>query len=99
MARLAAWLRQLCIAIDQIGLVIIAGPFFVAGLGKCPSARETISARVGQSAEAGHRWALIAEWLIDRFYALTGLAPLGHCRRAFAAERLGCPIVFQVQGD
>ena len=41
---------------------------------------ETISSAVGRRAVAGKRWALAAEWAIDRLFVLLG-ADAGHCRR------------------
>lgn len=77
--RLALWLLQLLIAIDQLVYVWAAGWTYVwLGRGRCPSADETISSCVGRHAMRERKWALIAEKVIN---ALFWLAP-NHCRRA-----------------
>ena len=79
--RLAEWLRQLLVSIDQLVYVIVAGLLYVLGRGaKCPSADETISSRVGRAALRGKRWGLILERAIDSLFILLGEAP-GHCQR------------------
>ena len=87
--RLVLWFRQLLVSIDQLACVVIAMPFFVLlGHGKCPSADETISSRVGRAARRGRRWGLLAERLIDRLFVLLGEAP-GHCQRNVETAFLG----------
>lgn len=63
------------IALDQFGNVLLGGN----------NPDETISSAVGRKASAGRKWALAAEWLIDRLFVWLGEAP-GHCRRMAEKE-------------
>jgi hypothetical protein len=73
--RLTLWLYQIVISIDQLAHVVCGGPKYLAMGGPCPSADETISSKVGRSAIAGKKWALITEVVINAL-----LGP-NHCRR------------------
>jgi hypothetical protein len=79
--RLAAWLHAWLIALDQLAYVWLAGFKFVSEGGPTPSPYETISSKTGRMAEKGHRWALVAQVLIDGLFRLLG-SPPGHCRRS-----------------
>lgn len=85
-ARGRAWAKQWLIAIDQLAAVALCfAPFVLLGRGRVPNADETISSIVGRWAEAGHRWALACEWLIDRLFTALGDGP-DHCRRSIERD-------------
>ena len=88
--RLARWVRQLLVSIDQLVYVLIAGPIYVVCGGRCPSADETISSRVGRAQMAGQRWGIVLAWAIDRLFTLLGGTP-GHCRRNVETAFLNLP--------
>ena len=79
-SRIALWIRQLLVALDQLAYVMIAGPIYLVWGGPCPSAEETISSRVGRAELAGARWGIVCAWLIDGLFELLGAGP-DHCRR------------------
>jgi hypothetical protein len=78
--RLGRWIMVLLVSIDQLAQVLLAGPKYLIVGGPVPDPDETISSKVGRMAVRGHRWALIAEWLIDGLFELLG-DQAGHCRR------------------
>jgi hypothetical protein len=81
-SRFRPWLKQWAISVDQLALVTLCFVTFVLlGRGSCPDADETISSRVGRNAAGGARWAVIAEWSIDRLFVALGDTP-SHCRRS-----------------
>lgn len=82
--RLLRWLHAIAVAIDQLAYVILAGPYYLVVGGEEPSARETISSKVGREANNGWLWARIAECGIDLLFRLLGSRP-GHCQRAILA--------------
>lgn len=89
-SRLAAWLRQILVSIDQFAQVVIVGLFFVIGLAAtCPSADETISSYVGRAVIRGALWARPVAFLIDGLFFLLGAGP-DHCRRNVETAFLGC---------
>jgi hypothetical protein len=67
------------VALDENAFVWLAGPKYVLLGGERPSPRETISSKVGRSAEAGKRWALIAEQVIN-WLAFRLAGQVNHCR-------------------
>jgi hypothetical protein len=72
-----AWL----IALDQFAYVTLAWPkCWIVG-GPVPSPYETISSKTGRMAAAGHRWARLAQAMIDRLFVCLG-SPPGHCQRS-----------------
>jgi hypothetical protein len=74
-------LLEILVWIDQgIGL-LLSIPFYIIFGAPKPDASFTISAVVGIYAEEGKRWALIAEWFLDRFFYIFE-RKFGHCRRA-----------------
>lgn len=88
-ARLATWLRQLLVSLDQLAQVILVGLFYVLGLtDACPSADETISSYVGRGEIRGARWARLMAAVIDGSFVLLGEEP-GHCRRNVESAFLG----------
>jgi hypothetical protein len=57
--RLSDWLGRMFVCADQMFCVWLRGWFFVwFGMGKLPSADETLSAFVGRMAMLNHPWAL-----------------------------------------
>ncbi|WP_019833775.1 hypothetical protein [Sphingomonas sp. PR090111-T3T-6A] len=71
-----AWL----IAFDQWAYVTLAAPKYLLLGGPPPSQYETISSKTGRMAIKGHRWAIIAEAIIDWLAVRLGGRP-DHCRR------------------
>jgi hypothetical protein len=69
-------------AIDILACTIWLAPLYVLGLADKPSGRQMISSYIGKAAMNGHRWAVIAGWLIDYFAVALGDAP-AHCERAY----------------
>jgi hypothetical protein len=95
--RLAAWLVELLIAIDQFAHVLLGGPkYVVIGKGPCPSADETISSKVGRQAIRGKRWARICEVPIDALFRLLG--EHGHCRRRIEFDELTPELRAKIEG-
>ncbi|WP_183984694.1 hypothetical protein [Sphingomonas jinjuensis] len=89
MKRLAAWIMQILVSIDQLAQVLIVGPFFFLGLADtCPSADETISSYVGRGLQRGAPWATPVAWAIDGLFELLGAAP-GHCLRNVETACIG----------
>ena len=89
--RLARWMRQLLVSVDQLGQVVIVGLFYVVGLtANCPSADETISSYVGRGQQRGARWARIIAAVIDGLFVLLGGMP-GHCARNVETACQGLP--------
>jgi hypothetical protein len=89
LSRLAAFVRQILVSIDQLAQVLIVGLLYVIGLASiCPSADETISSYVGRGARRGAAWARIAAPLIDGLFVLLGDEP-GHCERNVETAFLG----------
>lgn len=84
--RLATWLVELLISLDQLAHVLLGGPKYVLRGGPCPSADETISSKVGRQAAKGKAWALIAEREIDSLFRLLGEE--GHCRARIEWDEL-----------
>jgi len=79
--RLIEWLHQILVSLNQLAQVIISGPKYVIYGGRM-TADETISSKVGRMSFAGKRWAIVAEWLLDRLFWLYEGERLGHCFRA-----------------
>jgi hypothetical protein len=80
--RLGAWLFQVLISLDQLGLLLVQlVTYVIAGRGGAPNADETISSKVGRNAIRGARWALICEGFIDAIFKLVANQD-DHCRRA-----------------
>jgi hypothetical protein len=78
--RLLKSLLEILVWFDQgIGLVI-AIPFYLFLGHPKPNADDTISSVVGFYAENGYKWALVAEWFIDRLFYIPNGFKLGHCR-------------------
>lgn len=90
-ARLKAWLHAWLLTLDQLACVTLSAPKYLIRGGPCPSPYETISSKVGRMANAGHRWALIAQRLIDGLFELLGARP-GHCQRSIERADLVSPI-------
>lgn len=89
--RLARWLRQILVSVDQLAQVLLVGMFYVAGLtAACPSADETISSYVGRGQLRGAWWARVLAPLIDGLLVLLGERP-GHCRRNVETAFLNLP--------
>jgi hypothetical protein len=89
--RALAWLFLFGHALSQVLNVALQGGLFIVGvLPAPPDPDETFSAVVGRSAIAGQRWALAAEWGLDRLFWFVEGRRLGHCRRA-AALHLALP--------
>lgn len=84
--RLAAWVVEILVGIDQLAHVVLGGPKFLLWGGPCPSADETISSKVGRQAMNGKRWAIVAEFVIDGFFRLLG--ERGHCRNKIEWDEL-----------
>lgn len=82
--RFRRWLHAILVAVDQLAYVILAGPYFLIVGGDEPSARETISSKVGREANNGWLWARLAEKGIDALFVLLG-SEWGHCQRAILA--------------
>lgn len=76
-AWLKLWLLRMARAWDRLWNAILGG-----------DDAHTISASVGQWAAEGRRWALVAEWIIDRAFVVFARSPLGHCRRQAQREGL-----------
>lgn len=74
------WLLHMLICVDQLVQCWIRGWWYVWLGGDCPSADETVSDWIGQSANAGKRWATIGQKLID------GIFGQGYCQRAIADD-------------
>lgn len=88
-SRVALWLRQLLVSIDQFAQVVIVGLLYVVGLSDaCPSADETISSFVGRGEIRGAWWAGPTARAIDGLFVLLGERP-GHCRRNVESAFLG----------
>ncbi len=79
--RVRGALHATAVAVDQLAFVLLAIPYYVFIGGEEPSARETISSRVGREARNGWLWARYARWEIDKLFTLVG-SPMGHCERA-----------------
>jgi hypothetical protein len=80
--RLSDWLGRMFVCADQMFCVWLRGWFFVwFGMGKLPSADETLSAFVGRMAMLNHPWALRAERAIDFL-----MTEKGHCRAAIRRD-------------
>lgn len=90
-ARLLAWAHAWLVALDQIAFVSLAGWFYLFGRAQCPSPYETISSYTGRMADAGMRWALVAQPLIDRLFEVLG-SPPGHCQRSIVRADLTIPL-------
>jgi len=88
--RLKVWIQGLGSGFSQFWQVVLAGPRYLIFGGVAPDPDETISSVTGRLAPTGRRWAVVAEWLIDRvMWPLNGFR-LGHCRvaaRAFILSR------------
>ena len=78
-ARLGTAALALLIAIDVMLCTIWLAPLYVVGLADKPSGRQLISQYVGEAAINGHRWALLAEAVIDAMFFWNP----GHCRATF----------------
>lgn len=78
--RLGRWLLTIAICLDQLAQVIVRGPKFVLLNGPKPSADQTVSDWVGQSAKAGLRAGIIAQAAIDALFGK------GHCQRAIGDD-------------
>jgi hypothetical protein len=78
--RLLYCLLEILVWLDQgLGLILCIPFYLVLGHPK-PNADVTISSVVGFYAINDYKWALVAEWIIDRlFYVFEG--KLGHCRK------------------
>lgn len=80
--RFATCVERFWDCLDQLACVIIRSPFYILfDWGGAPSADRTISAYVGIKAETGHKWALVAEKIIDGI-----MLAKGHCRGAIARD-------------
>ena len=77
--RFLEWCHQIFVAVDELFQVLISGPKYILFNGAM-TARETISSKVGRMAIRGERWALAAEWFIDRVMWPFNGCKLGHCR-------------------
>jgi len=93
--RLARWLIELLIAIDQLAHVLFGGPKYLIMGGPCPSADETISSKVGRQALRGRPWARIVEVPIDMLFRLLG--ERGHCRRRIEFDELDEELRAEIQ--
>jgi hypothetical protein len=79
--RLLKSLLELLVWIDQgVGLLLCIPFYLILGHPK-PNADETISSVVGRYATLEYRWALAAEWIIDRLFFIPQGCRLGHCRK------------------
>ena len=88
MVRLLKSIKEVLVWIDQGVGLLISIPFFLLTGGPRPDADETISSVVGFYATHGRRWALVAEWFIDRiFYPFEGFK-LGHCRKRIEQDEI-----------
>lgn len=83
--RLRMWAIVMLVAVDQLALVTLSGPAYVAGRGLRPDPDETISGAVARWSLGGSRAARVAERLIDGLFQALG-AGRGHCRAAAARE-------------
>ncbi|MCB4861982.1 hypothetical protein K7W03_20530 [Sphingobium sp. PNB] len=73
-------------ALDILACALWLAPLYVVGLADCPTGRQMISSYVGQAANNGHRWAIIAASVIDHLARLLGDDPR-HCERSFLKYR------------
>jgi hypothetical protein len=73
------WFTQVLIAFDQLFHVLLGGPHYLIFGSELPKADETISSRVGRSAEAGRAWALCCEKHINKLFKAFG--DENHCRK------------------
>jgi hypothetical protein len=78
--RLGIWTLRMLICLDQLLGCWLRGWWYVWIGGDPPSADETISHWIGQAADDGKPWAVVAQQLVD---ALLGA---GHCQRAIAHD-------------
>jgi len=85
--RLGVWFRAWLVALDQLVYVTLAAPKYLLRGGPCPSPYETISSKCGRMARKGHRWAIIAQCVIDRVFVALGSQP-GHCARSIVRADL-----------
>ena len=92
-ARLKLWIHAGLIALDQLAYVLLVGPWYVIGLAACPSPYETISSFTGRRANAGQRWAIVAQVAIDRLFEALG-SPPGHCQRSIVRADLQLPLPY-----
>lgn len=77
-------LHAILVAVDQLAYVLLACPYYLLIGGDEPSARETISSKVGREANNGWLWAKVAQVALDMLFRLLGTGP-GHCQRAIVA--------------
>lgn len=84
--RLGESLVALLRAIDIVACTLWLAPLYVVGLADRPSGRQMISSYIGWAEANGHRWAVVAGWLIDRAALALGDRP-GHCDRAYRHYR------------
>lgn len=83
--RVGALAFALLVALDQIGHVLLAAPFYLLGItDELPNPDETISSRVGRYSMRGDRWAKVAEYLINLlfFWQTDEHGRRNHCRRS-----------------
>lgn len=73
--------REVLVWIDQAIALIITIPFYLIFGHPTPCARQTISRIVGFYAAQDYKWALVAEWFIDRLFYIPEGFRLGHCRK------------------
>lgn len=66
------WVRQVLIAIDQVGNALAGG-----------WADETLSSRAWRAEKSGRRWGGFVRTIIDRMFFFEK----NHCRQAFESER------------
>ena len=85
--RLKLCARAWLVALDQLAFVTIVSLFAIVRLAPVPSPYETISSFVGRRANAGARWAAIAQRWIDDLFQLLGSRP-GHCQRSIVRADL-----------
>ena len=63
------------VALTQLLQTVLGGLAYLAGRSRRPAdPNETTSSRIGRNAVEGKRWALAAEWIVDRMLGK------GHCR-------------------
>lgn len=83
-ARLARWLVQMLVCIDQLMGTWLRGWHYVWIGGELPQADETISSWIGRRAQEGVPWARTAELFIDA----TFFWQRDHCQQSIEFEDL-----------
>lgn len=84
-ARLVLWVGAVLVLLSLALHTLLAGPKYVLFGGALPDPRKSTSARIGERAIAGERWALAAEYVVDWIF-LQFKGERRHCRQAWYAH-------------